>query len=144
VLSQLPKQLAAALPTPTELARECSRMALVKPRIDIERMLRQLTRQHGVPDGPSSVRSMLERLAQARGLPQSAAAFAETLRVLNPCFAVKFLLLSVARHVTQRAQAVGIECDRVCLRDFKPDTETRNNAGQVTSLLLRRRDVPRR
>ncbi len=49
----------------------------------IERMLRQLTTQQGVPDGPPVIRSMLERLAKVRGLPQSAAAFGETLRVLN-------------------------------------------------------------
>lgn len=58
-------------------------MALGKLRIDIERMLRQLTQQHGVPDRPPAIRSMLERLAEVRGLPKSAAAFGETLRVLN-------------------------------------------------------------
>lgn len=83
VSSQLPKQLEADLPTQTELAREYPLMALVKLRIDIERMLRQLTQQHGAPNGPPAIRSMLERLAQVRGLPQSAAAFGETLRILN-------------------------------------------------------------
>jgi hypothetical protein len=42
-----------------------------------------LTQQHGASDGPAAIRSILERLAQVRGLPQSAAAFGETLRVLN-------------------------------------------------------------
>jgi predicted nuclease of restriction endonuclease-like (RecB) superfamily len=83
VSSELPKQLEADLPTQTDLAREYPLMALVKLRIDIERMLRQLTQQHGAPNGPPAIRSMLERLAQVRGLPQSAAAFGETLRILN-------------------------------------------------------------
>lgn len=83
VSPQLPKQLEADLPTQADLAREYPLMALVKLRIDIERMLRQLTQQLDVPDGPPAIRSMLERLAEVRGLPQSAAAFGETLRVLN-------------------------------------------------------------
>ena len=83
VSSQLPQLLEADLPTQTELAREYPLMALVKLRIDIERMLRQLTQQHGAPKGPPAIRSMLEQLAQGGGLPQSAAAFGETLRVLN-------------------------------------------------------------
>jgi len=83
VSPQLPKQLEADLPTSTELAREYPLMVLVKLRIDIERLLRQLTRQHGAPDGPPATRSMLERLAQVRGLPHSAVAFGETLRALD-------------------------------------------------------------
>jgi hypothetical protein len=71
------------LPTPDELAREFPLMALVKLRIDIERMLRQLAQQHGVFDGPPAVGVLLERLAAAGGLPPSAAHFGETLRVLN-------------------------------------------------------------
>jgi hypothetical protein len=58
-------------------------MELVKLRIDIDRLLRQLTRQRGVPDSPPAIRSILESLAQVRGLPQSAAAFGETLCFLN-------------------------------------------------------------
>jgi hypothetical protein len=83
VSSQLPKQLEADLGAQTELAREYPLMALVKLRIDIECMRRQLTQQHGAANGPSAIRSMLERLAQVRGLPQCAAALGDTLRTLN-------------------------------------------------------------
>jgi hypothetical protein len=58
-------------------------MALVKLRIDLERTLRQLTQQPNVPDCPPAIRSMLERLAQIHGLPENAAAFGETLQILN-------------------------------------------------------------
>jgi hypothetical protein len=71
------------LPTQTELAREYPLMAMVKLRIDIERMLRELTQQHDAPGGLPAMRSILEGLAQVRGLPQSAVAFGETLRILN-------------------------------------------------------------
>jgi predicted nuclease of restriction endonuclease-like (RecB) superfamily len=83
VSSQLPKQLEAELPTPDELAREFPLMALVKLRIDIERTLRQLAQQQGVLDRPFAIGPMLQRLAEAGPLPQSAADFDEALRALN-------------------------------------------------------------
>jgi hypothetical protein len=82
-LSQLPKQLEAELPTARDLAREFPLMTLVKLRIDIERAARQLAQQNGITDGPTALGSMLERLAATGALPQGAAAFGETLRVLN-------------------------------------------------------------
>ena len=83
VSPELPKRLEADLPSPIELAREYPLMALVKLRLDIERMVRRLIQEHGVPDGRPGIASMLERLARVRGSPGSAESIGETLRVLN-------------------------------------------------------------
>ena len=80
---KLPKQLEGELPTPDELVREFPLMALVKVRIDLERTLRQLAQQHGIPDGASALGPMLQRLAAVRGLPPSVADLGGTLRALD-------------------------------------------------------------
>jgi predicted nuclease of restriction endonuclease-like (RecB) superfamily len=83
VSSQLPKQLQAELPTASDLAREFPLMSIVKLRIDIERTLRGLAQQLGVPDDTFAIRSMLNRLEAVGCSPQSAAALEDALRVLN-------------------------------------------------------------
>lgn len=83
VSSQLPKQLEAELPSASDLAREFPLMSLVKLRIDIERTLREVAQQLGMPDDTFAIRSMLNRLEAAGCSPQSAAAFEDALRVLN-------------------------------------------------------------
>ena len=83
VSPHLPKQLEGELPTPDELAREFPLMALVKLRIDLERILRQLAQQHGVSDGAPALGPTLQRLAAVGGLPPGAADLGETLRTLN-------------------------------------------------------------
>jgi hypothetical protein len=80
----LPPQLARDLPTVEEFAREFPLMSIVKLRIEIERAVRDIMRENGIPvRPPAGLGNMLGEL-HSRGLaPKSTVQLLDTLRVMN-------------------------------------------------------------
>jgi predicted nuclease of restriction endonuclease-like (RecB) superfamily len=80
----LPPQLQQALPTAEEFAREFPLMSIVKLRIEIERILRDILSDNGVASKtPAGIGNMLRDLHQRGLAPASTGRFLESLRVMN-------------------------------------------------------------
>ncbi|VTZ21102.1 conserved hypothetical protein [Methylocella tundrae] len=84
VSPSLPLPLQQELPTIEELGREFPLMSVVKPRIEIERALRDFAAAQGfAPALPVGIGAMIQDL-QRRGLaPAGAEAFIDAVRVMN-------------------------------------------------------------
>ncbi|ARL14777.1 PDDEXK nuclease domain-containing protein [Burkholderia pseudomallei] len=80
----LPPQLQQALPTAEEFAREFPLMSVVKLRIEIERILRDILSDNGLASAaPAGIGNMLRELHQRGLAPPSTERFLEALRVMN-------------------------------------------------------------
>ena len=82
-LTQLPAALKAELPTPDDLVRELPLMSLIRLRLDVEGALRDAALRLGIVDPPVGIGPLLRCLQDAAVLPDSAAALAGALQVLN-------------------------------------------------------------
>lgn len=83
VSPDLPRRLESDLPTSAELAGQFPFMSLIQLRMDAERRLRQLARQHEVAAEARSAGEVLEALQRVGVLPASAALFRSALHTLN-------------------------------------------------------------
>lgn len=80
----LPPQLQQVLPTAEEFAREFPLMSVVKLRIEIERILRDILSDNGLASAaPAGIGNMLRELHQCGLAPASTERFLEALRVMN-------------------------------------------------------------
>jgi YhcG PDDEXK nuclease domain len=75
-----PEALQEELPTVAELSKEFPLLSVVKVRIEIERALNDLAKEHGLSVGPRGVGLILRELHRKGLLPDSAT---ELLRVMN-------------------------------------------------------------
>jgi predicted nuclease of restriction endonuclease-like (RecB) superfamily len=79
----LPEPLQAELPTVAEFAREFALMSLVKLRIEIERELRMLVEEAGLPERPLSIGATLAELERSGRVPRNLRQFQSALGELN-------------------------------------------------------------
>jgi predicted nuclease of restriction endonuclease-like (RecB) superfamily len=83
VSTELPQRLESDLPTSAEFAREFPLMSLVGLRVDVERRLRELALQYGIPTERRGVGQLLHALQEVNALPASAASFQAALPSLH-------------------------------------------------------------
>ncbi|MDX8500614.1 hypothetical protein RFM99_19580 [Mesorhizobium sp. VK4C] len=83
ICAALPEPLQVELPTVAEFAREFPLTSLVKLRIEIERELRMLVEETGLPERPLSIGATLAELERSGRAPRNVRKFQSALAELN-------------------------------------------------------------